>query len=447
MTMPSASSSKSSTPTAGEEEEESSGSSSSRRATTSIIRDEDYYFEDGSCILLVQDTLFNVHRSMLSRDHSSFGAMFSLPQGGLEAEGKSDDNPIVLPGDKASEFRHFLWALYALPHELRIINSPGADLTLLIDIARISNKYSFKSLETWALDAVHEYVNRKPSPLFFTSIDTYSSSSSSLTDRSSTSTSTSSSSSSSSSTLSIESTESLTRLIQLAQLCNHERLLNTMINLLRQLMSKSLQYAYLAMKLADDLDIRALRGSAYLEVMQKSVVVRKPSPSASSTSTTTTTMEEAEGSSKDSEREVTLKEGSIDPQGRLVISPSQRLRLLSGYWNLTRQWEKLRTHPPVFAHSSSCGASWHHHGCTQSWVEFWKEKTKGEGVLEMGLADVLGRLRKVQKDYEKWGSATYMHHDCRLAARRCIGELVRGVEEKLPDYFGDEEGEEDYGVM
>lgn len=40
--------------------------------------------------------------------------MFSLPQGGLVTEGQSDEKPIVLAGDTSDEFRHFLWALYAL---------------------------------------------------------------------------------------------------------------------------------------------------------------------------------------------------------------------------------------------------------------------------------------------------------------------------------------------
>lgn len=40
--------------------------------------------------------------------------MFTLPQGGYEAEGGSDENPIVLSGDTVAEFRHFLWVLYAL---------------------------------------------------------------------------------------------------------------------------------------------------------------------------------------------------------------------------------------------------------------------------------------------------------------------------------------------
>ncbi|KAG7088147.1 hypothetical protein E1B28_012169 [Marasmius oreades] len=333
--------------------------------------------------------------------------MFMLPQGSAEAEGRSDENPIVLSGDKPSEFRNFLWALYSLPPVLRTVYSSSADLNLLIDIARISNKYSFKSLETWALDAVQEYVNRKPSPLLVglsnSPVIPYSGTETSLA------------SDPPHVIPGIESTTQLTSLIQLAQFCGHERLLSTMISLLRQLMGKSLQYAYLAMTLADDLDLRALRGAAYMEIMQKSTVVRRG------------------GSTQ-----AVPNEGELDDDGRLVISAAQQLRLLTGYWHLTRTWERLRVSPPHFVHASSCGATWHQHGCTQSWVEFWKDKTKHDAVLSLGLADVTGRLKQVQKDYDRWGSATYMHHDCRMAARRSIAELIRRVEEKLPDYFSDE---------
>lgn len=60
------------------------------------------------------ESVFQVHRTVLSKDSSTFKAMFSLPSGEKLAEGMSDDNPIVLPGDTADEFRHFLWTLYAL---------------------------------------------------------------------------------------------------------------------------------------------------------------------------------------------------------------------------------------------------------------------------------------------------------------------------------------------
>ncbi|KAG5220147.1 BTB domain-containing protein [Salix suchowensis] len=231
-------------------------------------KDPMYYMEDGSCILAVEDTLFNVHRSMLARDNSSFGTMFTLPQGDNVTEGYSDATPIVLVGETVEEFRHFLWVLYALPHELRIVTSPGADLNQLIAIARVANKYSFKSIETWSLDAIQEYVTRKPSPIpnaipnpnsymFLPHSADSSAPHSPLT------------------ATNIEYTAQLTRLIKLAQLCSHERLLNTMITLLKQLMSSSLQYAYLAMTLSDELGLRALKGPAYLEVMNKAVLANE----------------------------------------------------------------------------------------------------------------------------------------------------------------------------
>ncbi|KAJ7160049.1 hypothetical protein C8R46DRAFT_1223551 [Mycena filopes] len=403
------------------------------------IHDETYYLEDGSCIILVQNTLFNVHRTILSKDNSSFSTMFTLPQGENEIEGRTDDNPIVLTGDTVAEFRHFLWALYALPPELRVIHSSDADLTQLMDIARIANKYSFKTLETWSLDAIQEYVNRQPSPIL-TSIPppnsyTFSPNSASTHGHGATP---------------IESTAQLTRLIRLAQMCNHEKLLSTMIALLRQLMSSSLQYAYLAMTLADELDLRALRGAAYLEVMQKAVVVKRakvdpikrklPAPVAGP-STSTGAAAAAAGSDDDASAEA--GEGDVDEEGRLVVNRAQQLRLLSGYYRLTGTWERLRTTPPHFDHAPSCGATWHQHGCTQSWLEFWKDKTRSDAVLALGLADVLGRLKQVQRDYDRWGSATYMHHDCRMAAKRSIVGVLRTVEEALPDYFSEAGDESD----
>ncbi|KAJ7701500.1 hypothetical protein B0H17DRAFT_1045649 [Mycena rosella] len=403
-----------------------------------IIHDDTYYLEDGSCIILVQSTLFNVHRTILSKDHSSFSTMFTLPQGDHEIEGRSDDNPIILTGDTVSEFRHFLWALYALPPELRVIHSSDADLTQLMDIARIANKYSFKTLETWSLDAIQEYVNRKPSPIL-TSIpppNSYTFSPNAP-----------SSPSGSGGATPIESTAQLTRLIRLAQMCNHEKLLATMILLLRQLMSSSLQYAYLAMTLADELDLRALRGAAYLEVMQKAVVVKRakvdpiaPKPAAAPlvAGSSTASGDPAAAAAADE-----AGEGDVDEEGRLVVNRAQQLRLLSGYYRLTGTWERLRTAPPHFDHAPSCGATWHQHGCTQSWLEFWKDKTRSDAVLTLGLADVLGRLKQVQRDYDRWGSATYMHHDCRMAAKRSIIEVLKTVEDALPDYFSEAGDEAD----
>jgi hypothetical protein len=58
----------------------------------------------GECAMLIS----------FGQDNSFFRTMFTLPQGNNDIEGRSDDNPIVLTGDTVPEFRHFLWALYAL---------------------------------------------------------------------------------------------------------------------------------------------------------------------------------------------------------------------------------------------------------------------------------------------------------------------------------------------
>lgn len=335
-------------------------------------------------------------------------------------EGTSDDNPIVLPGDTVAQFRNFLWALYALPPELMVVHTAQADLVRLMDIALVANKYSFKTLETWALDAIQEYVTRQPSPLF---------------PRPALAPSGALAQFSAATTPTIPTAPpfkpGLARLVRLAHLCAHEPLLGTMVGLLKRLMCSSVPYAYLAMCLADELDLRTLKGAAYLEVMQKTKVVAREHVDIPVCATP-----DADGESEDEEDDGI--EVLLSPDGRLVVSGPQKLRLLCGYHGLSRAWEHLRLHPPPFEHASSCGATWHQHGCTQSWSDFWKEKTRTEGILSLGLADVLGRLRAVAKEFDKWGSATYMHHDCRLSAKRVIQEKIKQVEEELPDYFSEE---------
>ncbi|KAG6876635.1 hypothetical protein C0993_001633 [Termitomyces sp. T159_Od127] len=315
------------------------------------------------------------------------------------------------------------------------INKASENLTLMMDIARVSNKYDFKDLETWALNTIHEFVNRRlsPIPTSDSPTHTYTFSAFGAASHGTRSTNTA-----------IWSTEELTKLIRLAQLCNHEPLLTTMVNHLKQLMNSSVQYACLAMTLADELNIRNLRGLAYLEVMQKATVVKRTktdiqliamtTPLSSNPVDTVPFVPELPTN--------TVTEGTADQEGHPGISRAQQLRLLTGYYRLAGTWERLRLMPPRFEHAASCGATWHQHGCTQSWVEFWKEKTRIDPVLALGLADVLGRLKQVHKEYDRWGSAPYMHHDCRNVARKAILEIIRKIEDGLSDFFS-EGGEED----
>lgn len=180
------------------------------------------------------------------------------------------------------------------------------------------------------------------------------------------------------------------------------------------------------MTLADELDLRALRGIAYFEVMQKANVV--VARSSSRPRTQSPTPDDIEGG----------EQPVLDPEGRLIVSHEQKLRLLTGYYRLTMVWERLRKTPIPLEHSAACSATWHQHGCTQCWLDFWKEKTKSDSVLQFGLANVLERLRAIAKEFGRWGSATYMHTDCRTIARKAIQDEIKKVEDSLADYFVDD---------
>ncbi|OCH92654.1 hypothetical protein OBBRIDRAFT_818230 [Obba rivulosa] len=361
-----------------------------------IVRDDTYYLSDGSCILQVENILFNVHRTVLSKDSSSFSAMFDMPEHpSHQVEGKSDECPIVLTGDTVQEFKNFLWTLYALPHELVQISTVHTDISKLIDIARVANKYSYKSVETWALDVLDDYVNRRPPPLIPPS-DTPN-----LDE------------------LVAEKGAEVSRVMRLAHQCDHQPLLTSMITTLRKLMGVSIRYAHLAMTLADELNLRALRGAAYLEVMQKAEVVARRDAGGITGGAVVNS----------------FGDDTIDDEGRLVVTREQQLRLLSGYYRLTAVWERLRTKTLNFEHAATCGATWHQQQCAQSWLDFWKEKTRSDGVLTLGLADVLGRLKVLARECDRWGAATYMHHECRMVARKSIQDKIKEIEEALPDYF------------
>jgi hypothetical protein len=56
-----------------------------------------------------------VHRFLLSRDTSAFQDMFNMPTDAKSnAEGRNDEDPIVIYGDSAASFRALMWVLYAL---------------------------------------------------------------------------------------------------------------------------------------------------------------------------------------------------------------------------------------------------------------------------------------------------------------------------------------------
>ncbi|GLB36619.1 hypothetical protein LshimejAT787_0309070 [Lyophyllum shimeji] len=126
-----------------------------------LVRDPVYFAEsrNGFCAFQVENTLFNVHQVLLSREQSAFVDMLSLPQPAKGAEG-SDETPVFL-SDTVQQFRDFLWALYAPPNELFV--ETGIDR--LLNVAEMANKYCFSSLETWTIERIYALAKEPNSGL------------------------------------------------------------------------------------------------------------------------------------------------------------------------------------------------------------------------------------------------------------------------------------------
>ncbi|KAJ7160482.1 hypothetical protein C8R46DRAFT_1108224 [Mycena filopes] len=114
-------------------------------------RDKEFYKESGDCILRVEDTLFKIHRFMLIRDSPVFSSLFTLPQSGPAAEGLSDESPVSLFGDNASQFRSLFKYLYAPAFATQANSIPVTDVQDIIAVAVISHKYEMQTWQNWAL--------------------------------------------------------------------------------------------------------------------------------------------------------------------------------------------------------------------------------------------------------------------------------------------------------
>ncbi|KAJ3571953.1 hypothetical protein NP233_g3421 [Leucocoprinus birnbaumii] len=134
---------------------------------SSLVRDELYYFEDGNCIIQVENRLFNLHRFILRRASTVFQDMFSgSPSSNLwSAEGSSDVNPIVCE-DTVAAFQAWCWALYVGQttrfDEAQIgLDASAAGFTLeqFAHIGLLAHKYQCERIEPWALKQLEQKLD------------------------------------------------------------------------------------------------------------------------------------------------------------------------------------------------------------------------------------------------------------------------------------------------
>ncbi|KAJ7069334.1 hypothetical protein C8F01DRAFT_1015144 [Mycena amicta] len=161
-------------------------SSESTFLQSTMERDKEYFYPTGDCVLLVEGTLFKLHKERLTRDadsegHAFFRDLFQDAQDGTTDSDKftdveyfNDDDHDgkkfeIIRGidDSVDDFKALCWALYALPGDTQKQTEAGADIPRLVSVANLSHKYIMPSYESWALDMV--FIHGKSPDNYFDS--------------------------------------------------------------------------------------------------------------------------------------------------------------------------------------------------------------------------------------------------------------------------------------
>ncbi|KAI0369370.1 hypothetical protein BV20DRAFT_946171 [Pilatotrama ljubarskyi] len=378
------------------------------------VRDAEYYIESADCVIRVEDTLFRVHRYLLGRDNSAFQHMFSMPVvqggGGLPSqcvEGYSDDDPVHLYGESVERFRDLLSVLYDLPPQLQAYNTPEANVDRLLAICEMTNKYHFASIEAWAIDALYNVIARLHGP----PQQRYD--------------------------LAHCSSEWMRKLLEVALLCGHDKLLNLVTNRwVDRIVARDLRPIH-ALDIAARCGKEKLLGYAYyvqlLEMgpdFSPGVVEDGPQFARTRSGTILTTVNAFILGA------IAAANGEPRIGTPATLTREQKQRLLAGHWSLTRLWERLRTTTPRFERPEGC--TYHQHGCLSTWVQVWREVGRAEVTLRHEAADVLGRLEAMERQLVVHADlSNALSPQCKRAALLALKTTVTEVKEGLAGHFRD----------
>lgn len=75
-----------------------------------VKRHQEYWFDDGSVVVIAQNTAYKIHKSVLARHSEVFNGLFSVPQ--TCADDHVDGCPVVPIPDSSADFSNLLQALY-----------------------------------------------------------------------------------------------------------------------------------------------------------------------------------------------------------------------------------------------------------------------------------------------------------------------------------------------
>ncbi|KAG6841538.1 hypothetical protein C0991_009903 [Blastosporella zonata] len=332
-----------------------------------LARDPDYYSDShkGFCSFQVENTLFKVHQVILAREPSAFSDMFCLPRpaNSRDVEG-TDEKPVFLT-DTVREFRDFLWALYAPPNELFL----ETEIDRLLNVAALANKYCLSSLEGWTIERIYSLAQDPTSPLSLHSAPL----------------------------------DICGRLLDMAILCDHEKLQNLVTQFL---ISRTLWYNVspdVVLAIAEKHDLRTLIGVCYYRQL---ISLERLSSRRSSHVTQTVFLE------------------SMDIEKRMCF--------IAAHNSLLQLWESIRAVPPTL----SCQGCPSHMDCEAAWQSMWYSACQMDEMLRPSSADVLGRMKALMLGLRKAMADTHcMTLQCKMAALEAITETRDEVIEGLVTHF------------
>lgn len=257
----------------------------------------------------------------------------------------------------------------------------------LMNLARITNKYQFRSTETWALNTLYTLYSR---PGAFDSIPTVHPPSVPLPHVQAPPPS--------------ADCPSLVQLTELAALCERHDLLEAVVARWKRQIGEGRDLA-LAIAVGERFNLRQMLGLAYHAMMLK---------------------------------------GRKHWDAESALTREQRVRLLCGYYALGKLWDDLPAAPPALTHSARCTGQAR---CNKSFGGLWKTvlETATQIIPTLAREDMLGRIMLaesmmkalVEKEIPSQGFMDGMPY-CKESALFATTIRMREIKDSLADYFSDD---------
>ncbi len=272
------------------------------------------------------------------------------------------------------------------PAEIAHYSTSEADVSALLSIAEMTNKYSYITTSNWAINTLYMLfrdgivANQWHPTLCRTTL--------------------------------------FKRIIEVAILCDHHDLRDFAVNHWIDRILNRTANPLIAMAVADKYDLKKLQGVSYYAALLES------GPRFELNDAAFSNLEPVDEPS-----------GDTQPQPS-QLTPPQKARLLSGFFSLVQLWENIRLNPPTFQRPDGC--TYHAHGCLGTWQHTWRAVARAESVSKLQAADVVARLKAMQDVLVSDGDIAFaLTPVCRRAAMGSLKELIKKVQDELAKYFVD----------